>query len=178
MTKKDTSSAKEAIKAKGKVRMDLDSELFKGMSIQLNDVEGAEEVAKMLADMPAVKKMWPMTVNKIPDPVVEWAGQPQASGRSIHIRDNSSTETYSPHVMTQIDKLRAKGYTGKGIKVAILDSGVSRKTSEDQCLSSFTMNVVNVTIQGYRLTAAKPLVLGGLQPPCAWRLFRQRLPCC
>ncbi|GJN68090.1 hypothetical protein PLICBS_002133 [Purpureocillium lilacinum] len=31
---------------------------------------------------------------------------------------------FSPHVMTQVDKLHAKGITGKGVKVAILDTGV------------------------------------------------------
>lgn len=31
---------------------------------------------------------------------------------------------YSPHVMTQVDRLHREGYTGKGIKIAILDTGI------------------------------------------------------
>lgn len=30
----------------------------------------------------------------------------------------------SPHVMSGIDKLQAQGYTGKGVKIAVIDSGV------------------------------------------------------
>ncbi|KAK2616739.1 hypothetical protein QQS21_000351 [Conoideocrella luteorostrata] len=34
---------------------------------------------------------------------------------------------YPPHVMTQVDKLRAKGITGKGVKIAVVDTGIDYK---------------------------------------------------
>lgn len=37
----------------------------------------------------------------------------------------ATTDAYSPHVMTQVDRLRNQGVVGKGIKVAIVDTGVS-----------------------------------------------------
>lgn len=37
----------------------------------------------------------------------------------------ATADTYSPHVMTQVDRLRNKGFVGKGIKVAVVDTGVS-----------------------------------------------------
>lgn len=36
-----------------------------------------------------------------------------------------ANNTFSPHVMVQADKLHAKGITGKGIKIAVIDTGVS-----------------------------------------------------
>ncbi|KAG6089177.1 hypothetical protein E4U30_008419 [Claviceps sp. LM220 group G6] len=30
----------------------------------------------------------------------------------------------APHIMTQVDKLRAKGITGKGVKIAVIDTGI------------------------------------------------------
>lgn len=37
----------------------------------------------------------------------------------------ATTDEFSPHVMTQVDRLRNQGVDGKGIKVAIVDTGVS-----------------------------------------------------
>lgn len=37
----------------------------------------------------------------------------------------ATTDAFSPHVMTQVDRLRGQGVVGKGIKVAIVDTGVS-----------------------------------------------------
>ncbi|UKZ77555.1 hypothetical protein TrVFT333_005278 [Trichoderma virens FT-333] len=36
----------------------------------------------------------------------------------------NDTGSYAPHVLTQVDKLHAEGYTGKGIRIGIVDSGV------------------------------------------------------
>jgi subtilisin family serine protease len=39
--------------------------------------------------------------------------------------DAPEADNLSVHIQTQVDKLRAEGYTGKGIKVLIIDTGVS-----------------------------------------------------
>ncbi|CAE6531335.1 unnamed protein product [Rhizoctonia solani] len=36
----------------------------------------------------------------------------------------ASKDTFSPHVMTGVDRLHAEGYFGKGIKIGIIDSGI------------------------------------------------------
>jgi hypothetical protein len=41
--------------------------------------------------------------------------------------------------MTQVDKLRAEGYTGKGIKIAVIDTGVSLD------LSARTIGIIGLT---------------------------------
>jgi subtilisin family serine protease len=43
----------------------------------------------------------------------------------------NSTIGNGPHVMTQVDRLHAKGITGKGVKIAVIDSGVSRRLAPD-----------------------------------------------
>lgn len=37
---------------------------------------------------------------------------------------DTTPDTFSPHVMTGVDKLRAEGFLGDGIKVAIVDTGI------------------------------------------------------
>lgn len=83
-----------------------------------------------MAQLPAVKQMWPVKVYGIPTPKVEWTGTPgmdyeAVMKRDLDGRDGKLKDVFSPHVMTQVDKLRAEGATGKGLKVALVDSGVS-----------------------------------------------------
>lgn len=41
-----------------------------------------------------------------------------------HALPETNTTAYPPHAMMQVDKLRSKGITGKGIKIAMIDTGV------------------------------------------------------
>lgn len=94
------------------------------MSIQFDDVESAEDLATKMASLPVVKNMWPVKVYGIPTPRIEWTATPGMKA-PLQKRGANDTDTFSPHVMTQVDKLRAKGVTGHGIKVAVIDTGVS-----------------------------------------------------
>jgi hypothetical protein len=109
--------------------MQYDYKLFKGASIQFNDVDHAEDLAVMMTKMPAVKRSWPVKMISLPTPEVHWQGTPGKDYSAIQRRDlngrDAKNDTFSPHIMTQVDKLRAEGATGKGIKVALVDSGVS-----------------------------------------------------
>lgn len=115
-----------AMGAEGETRMKLDYKLFKGVSVQLHDVENADKKAAKMAAMPAIKNMWPVEVFDIPTPKVQWTGSPAPDSETSSLQKRANTtDTFSPHVMTQVDKLRAKGITGKGIKIAVIDTGVS-----------------------------------------------------
>jgi subtilisin family serine protease len=83
-----------------------------------------------MAQLPAVKNMWPVTLIQAPNPKVEWVAGTN-SFPAIQSRDVNSTNSgnFPPHQMVQIDKLQAKGYTGKGIKLAVIDTGVSGNES-------------------------------------------------
>lgn len=114
-----------SMSSEGETRMTFDYKLFKGVSVKLHDVEKAEEKAIKLASTPAIKNMWPVEVYSVPKTKVLWTGTPETDGAGALQKRANSSDTFSPHVMTQVDKLRAKGYTGKGIKIAVIDTGVS-----------------------------------------------------
>ncbi|KAF9765905.1 hypothetical protein IL306_001739 [Fusarium sp. DS 682] len=106
-------------------RLELDYELFKGVSVQFDDVTTAAEMAAKIATLPPIKNMWPVRLYSILKSRTEWTGtadmETSLKKRNLH----STADAYSPHVMTQVDKLRKKGITGHGIKVAVIDTGVS-----------------------------------------------------
>lgn len=112
--------------------MKFDYKLFKGVSVQLKDLSNHEDKAQKMAQLPAVKNMWPVTLIQAPNPKVEWVAGTN-SLPSIQSRDVYPPPTddgnFPPHKMVQIDKLRAKGFTGKGVKVAVIDTGVSESQS-------------------------------------------------
>jgi subtilisin family serine protease len=124
----DTAGVLRTIGNEGTTRMNLDYKLFKGVSVQLDDVENAEETAFKIASSPSVKNVWPVEVYSIPKPKVNWVGTPDSSRAAGGLSKRSNeTEGYAPHKMTQIDELHKKGFTGKGVKIAVIDTGVSNR---------------------------------------------------
>lgn len=105
-------------------RVDLNYKLFKGASIQINDLSGIDAKVAKIAEMPAVKKMWPVKLYSVPEHTVHWVGNPRDDAGHAK-RQAPETDGFTPHIMTQVDKLREKGILGKGIKIAVVDTGVS-----------------------------------------------------
>ncbi|KAI1078621.1 peptidase S8/S53 domain-containing protein [Whalleya microplaca] len=115
-------------------RMDLNYRLFKGVSFKVRN--GTDHNAQLFLDKvkakPRVKAVWPVRTVKlnVPEPV---AGEQvkalkrTSAAASKFKRQNAGNDTFSPHVMTQVDKLRAKGVTGKGFRIGIVDSGIDYK---------------------------------------------------
>lgn len=103
--------------------MDLDYKLFRGASIQFKDIENAADRAEQVAAMPAVKNLWPVHMYSVPKHTVHSVGSPGAA--EFKKRADAKNDTFTPHLMTQVNKLRDEGITGKGIKIAIIDTGVS-----------------------------------------------------
>jgi subtilisin family serine protease len=107
--------------------MNLNYTLFKGISFQLQDLSNADAAAAKIAKLDMVKQIWPVRGYPRPQNEVVWEGQDKYLAQSaLRKRQGAgdTTDTYSTHVMTQVDKLRAQGITGKGTKIAIVDSGV------------------------------------------------------
>lgn len=111
------------IEIEGQIRMKLDYKLFKGISVQFNDVKQASVRAATIASLPAVRNMWPIEIHSLDDresvffqpiPVSVWVTRKRENG----------LPSKSTHVMTQVDRLHSKGITGKGIKIAVLDTGI------------------------------------------------------
>ncbi|KAI9148487.1 Minor extracellular protease vpr [Paramyrothecium foliicola] len=107
------------------MRVMLNYKLFNGLSIQLRNVETAQEMVGQLSNLSTVKNVWPVRLISRPDPEVIWTGTlDEMKQHGSKSQDINNTEPYSPHAMSQIDRLHAEGITGKGIKIAVIDSGV------------------------------------------------------
>ncbi|KAI4638974.1 uncharacterized protein J4E78_011040 [Alternaria triticimaculans] len=104
-------------------RMDLSFRFFKGVSFQVkrssSNSTGGDFLRQMKAK-PQVENIWPtrITTRSGEESVAVPSQQKHTK------RQTTSERTFSPHVMTQVDKLHAEGVTGKGFRVAIVDSGL------------------------------------------------------
>jgi hypothetical protein len=104
--------------------MKLDYKLFKGASIQFNDIDKAEELAAEVAAMPAIKQVWPVRKYHVPEHTVHWVSGDSVSDAEA-LKRQTENDTFSPHLMTQVNLLREQGIVGDGIKIAVIDTGVS-----------------------------------------------------
>lgn len=136
--------------------MRFGSSIFKGASIQFNNIATAEDEAAKLLELPSVKRIWANRLYQIPKDEVVWTGKSKdASFANSNVKRQSSTDDFSPHVMTQVDKLRAKGVTGKGIKVAVIDTGIDYTHPAlggcfgPGCLVSYGSDIVGDAYDGY-----------------------------
>ena len=137
--------------------MDLSYDLFKGVSFRLDNLAEEEELAKQIAAMPEIKQIWPVREYPIPNDKVVWTGNSQTASpafNTINKRQSSDNDTFSPHVMTQVDQLRARGVRGAGIKVAVVDTGIDYDHPAlggcfgEGCLVSFGTDLVGDAYTG------------------------------
>ncbi|KAJ4290416.1 hypothetical protein N0V90_010632 [Kalmusia sp. IMI 367209] len=107
-------------------RLKLDYKLFKGTSFQLKNVSDVDAAAEKIANMAIVKKIWPVRIFSVPKNEVIWTGSDLnlAQAALQKRQEDNSTDTFSTHVMTQVDQLRAQGIRGNGIKIAVIDTGI------------------------------------------------------
>ncbi|KAF6786177.1 subtilisin-like serine protease pr1c [Colletotrichum sojae] len=113
-------------------RMDFKYRLFKGASFKVTNTTVAAhgDIAAEIAARPEVRAVWPVRTIHIPTPKPVFVGKKTTSATSTSQllrnlrRQNGEPDVYAPHVMTQVDRLRAEGYTGKGIRIGVVDSGI------------------------------------------------------
>ncbi|EUC44067.1 hypothetical protein COCMIDRAFT_6555 [Bipolaris oryzae ATCC 44560] len=105
--------------------LDLNYDVFKGATVVFKDKKSSDEHMSSLISNPAIKNVWHKMTVSLPNPRVGSIASPGLARSSrLEARNFQGNQTYSPHVMTQVDKLHAKGFTGKGIIIAVVDSGV------------------------------------------------------
>ncbi|KAJ7282906.1 subtilisin-like protease [Mycena rebaudengoi] len=85
--------------------------LFVGAALELTN---AKDVAAILGTA-GVLAIHPIKNYARPNPVLS---------KPVHVGDKGLPDSQSTHVQTGVDKLHAKGITGKGVKIAILDTGI------------------------------------------------------
>ncbi|KAL2020021.1 hypothetical protein VTK56DRAFT_8924 [Thermocarpiscus australiensis] len=117
----DSAAFVRQLGGKASLRKDLRFKLFKGASIQFEDTEDADKLAAKVAQMPTVKRVYPVRRYPVPQHTVHSTGN--AVEEVIAKRQEASNDTFTPHLMTQVNKFRDAGITGKGIKIAVIDTG-------------------------------------------------------
>ncbi|KAL8387055.1 hypothetical protein RB595_010191 [Gaeumannomyces hyphopodioides] len=118
-------------------RMNLgSSKIFNGASFKVLDAAGLDDAKLMdlLTAAPAVRRVWPvrkvtLSVPKTEDPAnhtvpAHAPGLGRRQDAPLDVDPTLSGDNFMPHLMTQIDKLHAKNITGKGFKIAMMDSGI------------------------------------------------------
>lgn len=119
-------------------RKSFDSKLFKGVSFQVDEAihEVHEDTSLFMhariARIDIVKNVWPVAFispENTPKSGNETTPNAKAHAKAhLSRRDDDDKYTdYSPQVQTQVDKLHAEGFTGKGITIGIVDSGTDYK---------------------------------------------------
>ncbi|KAG5953113.1 hypothetical protein E4U53_006849 [Claviceps sorghi] len=106
-----------------KILAKFDSDLLRGVSVQFPDHAQAHAAAARMAEMPVVKKIWPVHLYPRPELDVIPLGNLEQEAQ-VEMQGGFKKDKFSPHVMMQVDRLRALGATGKGIQVAVIDDGV------------------------------------------------------
>ncbi|KAG6364926.1 hypothetical protein INS49_006530 [Diaporthe citri] len=135
-------------------RMKLDYKLFKGASIRFHDADTANDQADLLGTQPAVKKMWPVRLYNVPKHTVHWTAGEDAHEEGAAETRQAPADTFSPHVMTQVNQLRDQGVVGEGIKVAVVDTGIDYRHPSlggcfgPGCLVSFGYDLVGDAFNG------------------------------
>lgn len=111
--------------------MSLSYSLFKGASIQLDAIDlDPHSASTKIASLTSVKNVWPvrhfqhLAHGKAASRSSQAGNLNSLSEHWSRTTAESDPDTYAPHVLTQVDKLHAEGFTGKGIRIGIVDSGV------------------------------------------------------
>lgn len=107
-------------------RLDLSFRFFKGVSFQVEmsssnwSATDNSAFMRQIQDSPSIRNIWPSRITHRSS-IVE--GAVPAQNARVK-RQTQEGHTFSPHVMTQVDKLHAEGVTGKGYRISIIDSGI------------------------------------------------------
>jgi len=115
-------------------RVNMTYALFTGCSFDLEGTtfSGLRSVRGTVGDLSTVKHIWSNEKRTVDNPSAQGTLRKRVNSRaaldaheSLHTqRQQAANDTWSTHVMAQVDRLRAQGITGKGVKVGIVDSGV------------------------------------------------------
>ena len=106
--------------------------------------------------MPEVRQIWPVRIFSVPKDEVVWTGNSpmEVANAGLQRRQEAGNDTFSPHVMTQVDQLRAQGITGEGVRIAVIDTGTDYKHPAlggcfgEGCLVSFGTDLVGDNYDG------------------------------
>ncbi|KAM0668551.1 hypothetical protein ACQRIU_002113 [Beauveria bassiana] len=113
----------------GTIRQNYTSDTFFGLSAQLpGGSDGkASNFSSEMKTKSGVKNVWPVETVTLPEEETEEVEEAQENLQRRYSRRATDGKAPWNHLMTQVDKLHAEGYTGKGIKIGVVDTGVNYK---------------------------------------------------
>ncbi|KAG5929172.1 hypothetical protein E4U42_006900 [Claviceps africana] len=122
-SRKESNAFYASLDPDAKILARFDSDLLRGASVQFPDHARAHAAAARMAAMPVVKRASPVHLYPRPKSDVIPLGNLEGEAQ-LESEGSFRNDTSSPHVMMQVDRLRALGVTGKGIQLAVIDDGV------------------------------------------------------
>lgn len=121
----DVESLRQEIQSLGgTIRQNYTSDIFFGLSAQLPDSKASNFSSEMKTKS-GVKNVWPVETVTLPEEETEEVEEAQENLQRRYSRRATDGKAPWNHLMTQVDKFHAEGYTGKGIKIGVVDTGVS-----------------------------------------------------
>lgn len=109
-------------------RLTLNYKLFNGASFAIKGLSDENATLAKIEAYNMVKTVWPVRRVSAPNDTVVATGQSDIAkafaGNPSAVKRDLGDVKYDIHIMTQVDRLHAAGYTGKGVKIGIIDSGV------------------------------------------------------
>jgi subtilisin family serine protease len=120
----DVTGQLDALGISIQTRRVIDSSLFKGLSFNVVNAAADYNAAltiDTILEAAAVKQVWPVRKVQLP---------PDDKGPLIGLPTDQPDNhrggqvVYVPHLMTQVDLVHQAGFTGKGVKIAVLDTGI------------------------------------------------------
>lgn len=120
------SLAKAVLDKGGEVRHTFDSEFFRGVAVQLANVSNDKDKKTLMESF----NTWPVSKASLPVPNQATRHAEQAGHEKARLK-RRATEAHWAHVMTQVEKLHEEGFTGNGIKIAMIYSGVGSHSLHD-----------------------------------------------
>ncbi|KAK4118416.1 subtilisin-like protein [Parathielavia appendiculata] len=155
----DSNELVNNLEGKASLRKDLRFKLFKGASIQFEDTKNAEMMAAEVAAMPKVKAVYPVRRYPVPHHIVHSTGD---AVQAVLSKRQEGNDTFSTHLMTQVNKFKDAGITGKGIKIAVIDTGIDYLHPAlggcfgDACLVSYGTDLVGDAFNGANTPTPDP----------------------
>ncbi|KID75521.1 Thermophilic serine proteinase [Metarhizium brunneum] len=114
----------------GQVRHKFNSDVFHGVSVQLESISTAEQTMAELEELEGIRGVWPVQAST-PAVKVGQENQKLGAAGNLHSGDTQrhgagkrAADDLWPHLMTHVDKLHKKGFSGQGIKIAVVDTGI------------------------------------------------------
>jgi len=104
-------------------RLTLDHQLFNGAPFKLADSHDNDSTIDTIQSMAMVNKIWPVMLYSNPATLISKIDASDIASAPLRKRAGY-VDTYVPHIMGGVDKLHEEGFTGDGLFIGIVDSGV------------------------------------------------------